>query len=136
MRLYSVLLATTVLLSSCGGRTARSQEDGDTVRLKYASLLTIVRHDGYTVAEISNPWKEGKTLHTYVLVPRGTTPAAKLPHGTLIHTPVQRAAVFTTVHCSLLTELGCGDNIVAVADLKYNTLPFVQEQVRRGRIAD
>ena len=136
MRLYSVLLATAVLLSSCGGRTARSQEDGDTVRLKYASLLTIVRHDGYTVAEISNPWKEGKTLHTYVLVPRGTTPAAKLPHGTLIHTPVQRAAVFTTVHCSLLTELGCGDNIVAVADLKYIKIPFVQEQVRRGRIAD
>ena len=131
---FFVLIA--VLLSSCGRQTVALQGDGDTVTLKYATLLNMVRHDGYTVVEIRNPWKEGRVLHTYVLVPRDAKTPSVLPHGTLIHTPVSRAAVFTTVHCSLLTELGRGDNIVAVADLKYIKVPYIQEQVRRGRIAD
>ena len=136
MRKVLILGLTVVLLSSCGGRMARSQEDGDTLKLKYASLLTIVRHDGYTVAEIHNPWKEGKTLHTYVLVPRGQSVPAGVPHGTVIHTPITRAAVFTTVHCSLLTTLGHCDDIVAVADLKYIKIPAIHEAVQAGRVAD
>ena len=90
--LFALLAA--VLLSSCNGHTARQRGDGDTVSLKYASLLTIVDYDGYSVATIRNPWKEGMTLHTYVLVPKGTNP--EVPEGTVIQTPIQRSAVFTT----------------------------------------
>ena len=134
-----------VLLLSCGARTEASQEGGDTLHLKYATLLTIVKYDGYTVAEIRNPWKKDKILHTYVLVPADaelplqSEGVGGRPEGvgvSVIHIPVQRAAVFTTVHCSLLTTLGCGENIAAVADLKYIKVPYVQEQVRQGRIAD
>jgi len=142
-----------LLLLSCGTRTEASQEGGDTLHLKYATLLTIVKYDGYTVAEIRNPWKQDKILHTYVLVPRtspsssdwrGSSSAAQahLPSEgvgggfSVIQVPVRHAAVFTTVHCSLLTTLGCGDNIAAVADLKYIKVPYIQEQVRQGRIAD
>ena len=132
----SILLLIAVLLSSCGGQTTRPQGDGDTLKLKYASLLTIVRHDDYILAEIHNPWKPGKTLHTYVLVPKGDRSAAQLPHGTVIHIPMQRAAVFTTVHCSLLTTLGHSDDIVAVADLKYIKIPAIHEAVQAGRVAD
>jgi iron complex transport system substrate-binding protein len=131
-----IFVLMTVLLSSCGGQTTHSQEDGDTVPLKYASLLTIVRHDSYTVVTIRNPWKEGLTLHTYVLLPRGSEQPEGLPHGTLVRTPIERAAVFTTVHCSLLTTLGHGDDIVGVADLKYIKIPSIHEAVEAGRIAD
>jgi iron complex transport system substrate-binding protein len=44
--------------------------------------------------------------------------------------------VFTTVHCSLLTTLGLGERIAAVADLKYIKIPYVQQRVREGHIAD
>ena len=125
-----------VLLSACGGRQSSPQADGDTLQLKYASLLTIVRHDGYTEAVIRNPWKEGRVLHSYLLVPRGESLPEGLPHGSVVRTPVQRAAVFTTVHCSLLTTLGLGERIAAVADLKYIKIPYVQQRVREGHIAD
>ena len=49
-------LTTLMLLSSCGGQSARGQGDGDTLALKYSKLLTIVSHQGYTVADIRNPW--------------------------------------------------------------------------------
>ena len=125
-----------VLLSACGGRQSSPQADGDTLQLKYASLLTIVRHDGYTEAVIRNPWKEGRVLHSYLLVPRGESLPEGLPHGSVVRTPVQRAAVFTTVHCSLLTTLGLGERIAAVADLKYIKIPYVQQRVCEGHIAD
>ena len=130
-----ILLLSAVWLFSCGGQTARRQENGDTLHLKYSSLLSIIRHDGYTEVIVRNPWKEGKTLHTYLLV-SGEQSGLQLPHGTVIRTPVRRAAVFTTVHCSLLTTLGHGENIVGVADLNYIKIPYIHEQVRAGRIAD
>ena len=136
MARYWLIGIFAVLLSSCGVRTGAPQEDGDTLCLKYSSLLNIVRHDGYTKVDIRNPWKEGKLLHTYILVPRASQLPVGLPHGTVVRTPIERAAVFTTVHCSLLTSIGHGDNIVAVADLEYIKIPFVQEQVRQGRIVD
>lgn len=129
-------LLLIVSLLSCGGRQSSPQAGGDTLQLKYASLLTIVQHDGYTEAVIRNPWKEGRVLHSYLLVPRGQALPDGLPHGSIVRTPVQHAAVFTTVHCSLLTTLGLGERIAAVADLKYIKIPYVQQRVRDGHIAD
>ncbi|MBR1546189.1 MAG: ABC transporter substrate-binding protein [Prevotella sp.] len=136
MRRLCLFIFVTVLLSSCGNRTGFSQEDGDTLRLKYSTLLSIVRHDGYTEVNVRNPWKEGKILHTYLLVPREAEMPDHLSHGTIIRTPVERAAIFTTVHCSLVTTFGHGENIVGVADLQYIKIPYIHEQVQKGRIAD
>ncbi len=110
---------------------------------RYSSLLTIVEYDGYTVADISNPWKPGKLLHRYYLVPRKEESGKwkeegekTFSDGTVIRTPIERAAVFTTVHCALLTELGLGSKIVGVADAKYIKVPYIQQQIEAGRIVD
>ncbi len=136
MRRLILIGFITALLSSCGNRTGFLQEEGDTLKLKYSSLLSVIRYEGYTEVNIRNPWKEGKVLHTYLLVPREGEMPKHHPHGTVIRTPVERAAVFTTVHCALLTTIGHGENIVGVADLQYIKIPYVQEQVKKGRIAD
>ncbi len=136
IRNLSLFALWAVLLSSCGNRTGFYQEGGDTLHFKYSSLLSVVQYEGYTEVDIRNPWKDGMLLHTYILVPRHQELPQNLPHGTIIRTPVQRAAVFTTVHCSLLNTLGRGENIVGVADLKYIKIPFIHEQVRKGKVAD
>jgi len=137
----SILFTVVVALASCrgGNNVSLSTADGDTLALKHSSLLTIVEHDGYTVAEISNPWKPGKLLHRYYLVPRTSDikpQTSDFSDGTIVEVPVQRAAVFTTVHCALLTELGLGCHIVGVADAKYIKVPYIQEQIKAGRIVD
>ena len=137
----SILFSVVVALASCRGGTnvSLSTADGDTLALKHSSLLTIVEHDGYTVAEISNPWKPGKLLHRYYLVPRTSDikpQTSDFSDGTIVEVPVQRAAVFTTVHCALLTELGLGSHIVGVADAKYIKVPYIQEQIKAGHIVD
>ena len=160
-----VLLTSIVLLSSCGGgRQASTRDEGDTVRLRYAKNLTIVRHDGYTEVSLKDPWNKGKTLHRYILAPREAPQEApkapKAPHSapegatnasahdaneapsgavggaSVIHVPLQRVVVGTSVLCGLLDKLGRRDAIRGVCDVQYVNIPFVQEGCRKGTIAD
>ena len=127
-----------LLLTACrGGQTSSVQAVGDTIAFKYATQLTVVRYDGYTVVTLKNPWKDGKTLHQYVLVPFGTAVAnSQLPNATFIRTPLHRSMIFSTVHCAMLMDLGKQDCIAGVADLKYIKIPWIQQQVKEGRISD
>ena len=113
-----------------------SQEAGDTVAFKYTTLLTVVHHQDYTEATLKNPWKEGMTLHRYLLVPANGELPEELPEGTVVRTPLSRSVMFTTVHCAMLMSLGKEDCISGVADLKYIKIPWIQEQVKNGRIMD
>ena len=119
-----------------------SQEAGDTVAFKYASLLTVVRHQDYTEVMLKNPWKEGMTLHRYLLVPDSIDAQNISPStlhsspSTIVRTPLKRSVIFTTVHCAMLMSLDKEDCISGVADLKYIKIPWIQEQVKTGRIID
>ena len=114
---------------------------------KYARLIHVEQADGYRVVYIDNPWKPGLPLHTYILVPTAPPPnggggEASTPpsdggsHGNLVHVPLQRSVVFTSVHCALIEQLQAEGQVAGVADLKYIKVPFVQEGVRDGRLAD
>ena len=132
------------MLVSCGGRrTTASQEAGDTVAFKYATLLTVVHHQDYTEVMLKNPWKEGMTLHRYLLVPDSSdvditslTSHHSPLTSTIVRTPLSRSVIFTTVHCAMLMSLDKEDCISGVADLKYIKIPWIQEQVKAGRITD
>lgn len=59
-------------LSSCqGGKQSAAWDEGDTIRLKYAQLLTMVEHEGFTEVNVGNPWKKGTVLHQYILIKKG-----------------------------------------------------------------
>ena len=134
---HILFILLTALLVSCGGRrTMASQEAGDTVVFKYATLLSVVRHQDYTEVTLKNPWKEGMTLHRYLLVPADGELPEGLSEGTLVRTPLSHSVIFTTVHCAMLMSLEKEDCISGVADLKYIKIPWIQEQVKAGRIMD
>lgn len=59
-------------LSSCqGGKQSAAWDEGDTIRLKYTQLLTMVEHEGFTEVNVGNPWKKGTVLHQYILIKKG-----------------------------------------------------------------
>lgn len=133
----SALTLAVLLLAGCGhGKTALPLEEGDTLRLRHASNLTVVRYDSFTVATLRNPWDTTQTLHTYILVPRQAPLPQRRPEGTLVRTPLERAAVYSSVHCSLLEQLGKLDAIGGVCDLKYIKMEELKRRVRDDRIQD
>lgn len=159
-KLYILLCGATaaLLMAACqGGKTAAADaEAGDTLEMKYAKLLTIVKHGDeeeasdeaegidyqYAEAIIANPWKAGTILHRYILIPKGEegdktvamlarrrSTGARCTTDT-VRTPVESNLVFTAPHCQLLTELGCQNAITGVCDKDYINIPDIKSRAQ------
>ncbi len=136
--LSAYIVTWVLLLSACGGgsKTSSLQAEGDTVRMKYSSLLQIVKHADYTVVTIHNPWDTLKVLHTYLLADREKPLPEHLPEGTVVRTPLQKSVIYSSVHCSLWSELDELKGIGGVCGLEYIKLPQIQEGCRNGSIVN
>ena len=110
--------------------------EGDTLTMKYAENLRIIKYRDYTLAILRNPWDTTKILHTYILTDRLRSQPAQLPQGTIIQIPLEHSLVYSSVHCSLLNELQSTDRIKGICDLRYISIPSIQEDCRKGRIID
>ena len=69
-RFIGALLAAllVIAIAACrGGESGCKPMSGDTLKLRHASLLSIVECGEYTVVDVKNPWKES-LLHRYILV--------------------------------------------------------------------
>ena len=123
-------------------QTGNDVDAGDTIPLKYAQHLTMVKHgEEYTEVILANPWKEGTLLHRYILVPKGKegnetvarlalrrASAARCATDT-VRTPVTSSVVFTGPHCQLMYELGCKNAISGVCDMNYINIPDIRKRV-------
>ena len=129
---------TVLLLSACSGKnsTASGSAQGDTIPLHYSANLSLIDYEDYIVAQLRNPWDTTKILHTYVLVDKKQPLPQELPQGTLVRTPLSKAVIYSSVHCSLLKDLGALNSIGGVCDLKYIKLPEIEEGCRNGTITD
>lgn len=133
-KLFPLLLL--LLLTSCGATHRAPVVSGDTLKLRHASLLSIVRTDSFTVVDVKSPWKANALLHRYILVSRTAPMPRHLPEGTLLRTPLRRAVAFSSVHCGLLLQLGKLNHICGVCDVPFVLLPAVKEAVKQGSIKD
>lgn len=124
-----------IAAASCGGGS--SEHSGDRHgTMSHARYLDIQEHEGYTVAEITNPWDTTRLLHRYILVPEdGPLPEGSL-QGTVIRTPIDNIIVYSSVHASILDMLGASDRITGVCEPEFMTCPAIREGIAAGRIMD
>ncbi len=133
-----ILLCTVMLLcSSCfrSGHNAGNTLDTQDSVITAAKLLSMQRAADYTLVSVGDPWRGGG-LHRYVLVPRDIDLPKDLPEGTVVRTPVRCALVYSSVHTSLLNELGAIDAVRGVVDSQYFIDSYITEGVASGKIAD
>ncbi|MDE6483416.1 MAG: ABC transporter substrate-binding protein [Rikenellaceae bacterium] len=130
-----ILFPLISLLVGCGSPTTEHR-GAQTTEITHARGFTLETFDGYTVARVRDPWDTTRTLHTYVLVPKKAPLPESLPDGDLIRTPVEKAAVASGVHCTLLEAVGCGDAVRAVCQPEYISHRFVKEGIEAGTVAD
>ena len=155
--IFGAFLVLLVLTACQGGKTTAGEaEEGDTLKMEYAKLLTIVKHGEkgtasldedaesaeyqYAEVNVANPWKVGTLLHRYILIPKGKEGDETVARLALqrtsgmgcttdtVRTPVERSAVFIAPHCQLMYELGCQQAIRGVCDLNYINIPDVKKR--------
>ena len=134
MRHYSRLFFVSVVLlalSACTSAVKVNDRQDD----RQAQLLTMEQGNGFTLVTVANPWKGG-VLHRYVLVPRDAELPHDLPEGTIVRTPVKRALVYSSVHTSLLRELGAIDAVRGIVDRQYFVDSLLLADVDAGQVAD
>ena len=124
-----------VLTTGCGDTGSSASGSGDTT-MKYARVLRINSAEGYTAAEIINPWDTTSLLHRYILVPSDSPVPECLPEGSIIRTPVDHIIVYSSVHASIIDMLGAADRISGVCEPEYMTCRAVKERVADGSITD
>ena len=136
-RLLIISAFAVLLLTGCfrHGNSAVGNLDSQDSVITAAKLLSMKRTAGYTLVTVGDPWKGG-VLHRYVLVPRDSVLPPDLPDGTLVRTPVSRALVYSSVHTSLLDELGAIGAVRGVVDSQYFIDSTIVNGVAHGTIAD
>lgn len=131
-----VLLLCAILLCACSNKkqdTPSTKEEGYVVE---ASLIKVSKHDGYTQVKILDPWHSDKTLHDYILIPKGSAAPSDLPKGTIIHTPIERALVYSSVHAQVIKELGKISAVSGVCDAEYFKIPEIAAGLKDGKITN
>lgn len=116
----AAVVMAVLVLCSCGNSSVKTNAGhGDTIRLRHARLLTMVRYADHIHVAIKDPWQKDRLLQSFD-----------------IRKPYRRMAVFTSPHCQLLCDIGAEKVIGAVADTQYMVMPALKQAVRRGRVAD
>ncbi len=120
-------------VSSC----KNEQQSTVTHKLEYSEFLRISDTDkDITVVEITNPWDTARLLHRYILIPKGTDMPEGLPKGTVVRTPIDKIVVYSSVHASIIEELGASESIIGVCEPEYIVSPSLQQKIASGDILD
>ncbi|MDR0613177.1 MAG: ABC transporter substrate-binding protein [Dysgonamonadaceae bacterium] len=138
-QLSIITLCLFVVLSSCrketdtaAGKSAAFAGDS----IYFAKGFRIETYDGYTLLTVRNPWKTDRELQRFVLVPKSVALPESLPEGILIRTPLTRTVSFGSVQCSFFAALDALQTLVGVCEPHFINIPFVQDGIRDGKIAD
>lgn len=132
----TTILSVMTIFWSCKNSTSSSSVEGTKMEMHYSDLLTLTECEGYTYAEIADPWDSTHVLHRYILIDKEAKVPSNLPEGDIVRIPLDKAVVYTSVHSSLIDQLGAVEKIKGVCDLKYIKVPYIQNGVKNGNVAD
>lgn len=133
---FLILVSLILLLAGCHRNKISETHEGKEIRFDYAKLIRVWECDGFKKMEIRNPWDTTFLLQTYLLVDKTKEIPANRPNGVVVRVPLEKSAVFTTVHCSLIEELGAVNSISGICELEYITNPNIISLTQSGKIVD
>jgi len=138
-RIVFLIFISLYILAGCSGKRSSDTNKDDssgTYTVEYAKGFDIKKYDGYTLVTVNDPWDSARVLQKYVLVDKGKELPVNLPAGVLIRTPLKKVAVYSTIHCTVLNELGALDIVKGVCEPGYVDIEYIREGIKNGTIVD
>ena len=132
----SLLLLFSLLFTTCQNKPEVLSSRRE-IPLQYATLLQLTAADSFTIATIREPHDTTKILQRYCLLEKDVTPPKALPKATtIIRIPLQRAAVFSSVHLALLQELHAIRQVRGICDIQFIIDQNLQALIRHQRLTN
>ncbi|MCF0177839.1 MAG: ABC transporter substrate-binding protein [Bacteroidales bacterium] len=106
--------------------------------IEYAKGFRLKESNGIYLLDIVNPWIPSQLLRSYVLAPAEAEieRLAEAKERHLIRIPIERAAIYSTVHTSLFEEFDASDRIMGICESRYLTSQNLQQMISEGTIID
>lgn len=130
------LLTLLLFCIACTGGGRKDVKVENFLPVSYAQGFTVSIEETHTEIEVRDPWDSIRILQRYLLVDKTKEVPRNLPKGTLVRTPVERLVCYSSVICGVLDELGALEEVIGVCEPEYVDIPFIQEGLASGRIAD
>nr|WP_199000070.1 ABC transporter substrate-binding protein [Flavobacterium sp. ASV13] len=102
--------------------------------IEYASGLSIVKHEGYSVVTVSDPWPNANTKFTYVLKEKEAKVPDSLQSYTTIKVPLESIVVTSTTNIPFLEMLGVEDKLVGFPHTDYVSSEKTRALIDKGSV--
>ena len=137
MKIYlskSVFLISFFILVGCkkNETTAVTETKAAQNYIEYASGLSIVKHEGYSVVTVSNPWPNANKNFTYVLIEKDAEIPDSLQSYTTIKVPLESIVVTSTTNIPFLEMLDIENKLTGFPHTDYVSSEKTRALIDKG----
>jgi iron complex transport system substrate-binding protein len=102
--------------------------------IDYASGLSIVKYDNYSVVTVSNPWPDANKSYTYVLKEKNAKVPDSLQSYASINVPLESVVVTSTTNIPFLEMLEVEDKLVGFPHTDYVSSEKTRALIDKGAV--
>ena len=102
--------------------------------IEYASGLSIVKHEGYSVVKVSNPWPNANKSFTYILKEKDAKIPDSLVSYTTIKVPLESVVVTSTTNIPFLEMLEVEDKLIGFPHTDYISSEKTRKLIDKGAV--
>jgi iron complex transport system substrate-binding protein len=102
--------------------------------IEYASGLSIVKHEGYSVVTVSDPWPNANAKFTYILKEKEAKVPDSLQKYTTIKVPLESVVVTSTTNIPFLEMLEVEDKLVGFPHTDYVSSEKTRVLIDKGSV--
>lgn len=137
---HIILFLIAALLLGCKTEEKRKKMPGigggKEVEIKYATGLSIVDFEDYSIITVENPWPNANRSYRYLLVRAGAEVPKNLKFDQKIEIPVERIVVTSTTHIPSLEILNAENTLIGFPGLEYISSEKTRNLITAGKIKE
>ena len=104
--------------------------------IRYATGLSIQKHDDFSIVTVSNPWPTSDKKYTYILHKKSAKIPDSLQKYAAIQVPIKSIVVTSTTHIPALELLEVEDKLVGFPNTDYISSEKTRTLIETGKIRE
>jgi len=134
--LKPLLFISFFILTGCKKNETTAATDTKPAQnyIEYASGLSIIKHEGYSVVTVSNPWPNANKNFTYILTEKEAKIPDSLQSYTTIKVPLESVVVTSTTNIPFLEMLDVENKLTGFPHTDYISSEKTRELIDKGSV--